>query len=104
MTRRSFLRRLGTTLLALAAACLPAIALAQSALIDGQVIKVDEAARKITLRHGAFKKFDMDEPMTMVYAVRDPAMLKLVKAGDKVKFDAERINGQFTITVMQKVR
>ncbi len=74
------------------------------ALVDGQVMKVDEPAKKITLKHGPFKKFDMDEPMTMVYAVKDPAMLKSVKAGDKVKFDAERINGQFTITVLQKVK
>jgi Cu(I)/Ag(I) efflux system protein CusF len=36
----------------------------------------------------------MDEPMTMVFRVQDPAMLKQIKVGDKVKFDADRISGQ----------
>ena len=77
---------------------------AQSALTDGQVTKIDAKQDKITLRHGPMKKFDMDEGMTMVFRVQDPAMLKQVKVGDKVKFDAERINGQFTVTKIQKVK
>jgi Cu/Ag efflux protein CusF len=78
--------------------------LAQSLLVDGQVTKVDTAAGKITIRHGPFKKFDMDDPMTMVYPVQDPAMLKAVKPGDRVKFDADNINGQITITKLQKTK
>jgi Cu/Ag efflux protein CusF len=74
------------------------------ALVDGQVTKVDESAGKITLRHGPMKKFDMDDGMTMVFRAADPAMLKAVKAGDKVKFDADKINGQFTLTKIQKVK
>ena len=74
------------------------------ALTDGQVTKVDESAGKITLRHGPMKKFDMDDGMTMVFRAADPAMLKAVKAGDKVKFDADKINGQFTLTKIQKVK
>ena len=81
----------------------PYAAIAQ-ALIDGQVTKVDEAAGKITLKHGAIKKFDMDDGMTMVFRAADPAMLKTVKAGDKVKFDADKINGQFTVTKIQKAK
>ncbi len=102
-TRRTFALHAAAGLLALSLASPPQGVRAQ-ALVDGQVVKVDEPAKKITIKHGPFKKFDMDEPMTMVYAVKDPAMLKTVKAGDKVKFDAERINGQFTITIIQKVR
>jgi Cu/Ag efflux protein CusF len=49
---------------------------AQDAMVDGQVTKIDEAQGKITLRHGPLKKLDMDEPMTMVFRVQDPAMLK----------------------------
>ena len=64
----------------------PLSASAQSAAIDGQVTKVDESAGKITIKHGPLKKFDMNEPMTMVFRAQDPAMLKAVKAGDKVKF------------------
>jgi Cu(I)/Ag(I) efflux system periplasmic protein CusF len=40
--------------------------------------------------------------MTMVYAVGDPALLAAVKAGDKIKFDAEQVNGQFTVTKIEK--
>jgi Cu(I)/Ag(I) efflux system periplasmic protein CusF len=78
--------------------------LAQSELTDGQVTKIDESAAKITIKHGPMKKFDMDEGMTMVYHVQDPAMLKAVKAGDKVKFDAEQVNGQFTVTKIEKAK
>jgi Cu(I)/Ag(I) efflux system periplasmic protein CusF len=46
----------------------------------------------------------MNEGMTMVFRVQDPATLKQVKVGDKIRFDADRINGQFTVTKIQKVR
>jgi len=77
---------------------------AQSELIDGQVTKVDPSAGKITIKHGPLKKFEMDDGMTMVFRAADPAMLKTVKAGDKVKFVPERINGQFTVTRIQKAK
>ena len=82
-------------------AAVPQLTHAQAGLTDGEVTKVDESARKITLRHGPMKKLDM-EAMTMVYAVQDPIMLKQVKAGDKVKFDADRISGQLTVTKIQR--
>jgi Cu(I)/Ag(I) efflux system periplasmic protein CusF len=77
-------------------------AFAQSGLVDGQVTKIDESAGKVTLRHGPIKKLEMDEGMTMVFRIQDPAMLKGVKVGDKVKFDADRVDGQFTVTKLQK--
>jgi len=73
-------------------------------LISGTVTKVDESAGKITLKHGPIKKLDMDEGMTMVFRAADPAMLKTVKAGDKVKFDADKVNGQFTVTRIEKAK
>jgi Cu/Ag efflux protein CusF len=84
--------------------CLALPAAAQSDLVDGVVTKVDESAGKITIKHGPLKKFDMDDGMTMVFRAGEPAMLKAVKAGDKVKFVPERINGQFTVTRIQKSR
>lgn len=81
----------------------PFAALGQGDLVDGQVTKVDASAGKITIKHGPLKKFDM-EAMTMVFRAADPAMLKAVKAGDKVKFDADKINGQFTVTKIQKAK
>jgi Cu(I)/Ag(I) efflux system protein CusF len=77
---------------------------AQSSLIDGQVTKVDQSAGKITIKHGPIKKLGMDAGMTMVYKAQDPAMLKAVKAGDKVKFDAEDVNGQSTVTKIEKAK
>jgi len=89
-----------TGILALATVALPQTTTAQMA--DGQVTKIDESAGKITLKHGPLKKLDMDEPMTMVFKVQDPAMLKQVKVGDKVKFEADRVNGQITVTKIEK--
>ena len=82
----------------------PPAAAQSSDYVSGQVTKIDESAGKITIKHGPLKKFGMDEGMTMVFRAADPAMLKSVKAGDKVKFDADRINDQFTLTKIQKAK
>jgi Cu/Ag efflux protein CusF len=68
-----------------------------AALSDGEVRKVDKDAKKITIKHGPLANLDMP-PMTMVFQVKDPAMLEQVKAGDKVKFQAEKIAGGYLIT------
>jgi Cu/Ag efflux protein CusF len=86
------------------AICAAPLAFAQQGLIDGQVTKVDQSAAKITIKHGPIPKLDMDVGMTMVFAVADPKMLSTVKAGDRIKFDAERVNGQLTVTKVQKAR
>jgi Cu(I)/Ag(I) efflux system protein CusF len=77
---------------------------ADSATADGEVKKIDAAAGKISIRHGPVKKFDMEDPMTMIYRVKDPSILKTVKVGDKVKFDADRENGVFTVTKIEKAK
>jgi Cu/Ag efflux protein CusF len=77
---------------------------AQAASIGGEVKKIDESAGKITLKHGPAKSLGMDEPMTMVYRVRDPAVLKQVKVGDKVSFEAEEAASGYTVTKMQKAK
>jgi Cu(I)/Ag(I) efflux system periplasmic protein CusF len=77
---------------------------AQSPLADGQVIKIDAAAGKITIKHGPLQQFGMDEGMTMVYRAADPSMLTAVKAGDKIKFAPDRVNGQFTVTKIEKAK
>ncbi len=92
------------TALALSAFALPQAANAQAETINGQVTKVDASAGKITIKHGPIKKFDMDEGMTMVFRASDPAMLKAVKAGDKVMFEADKVNGQFTVMKIQKAK
>ena len=77
---------------------------AASTVAEGEVRKVDKDAQKITVRHGPIPDLDMPKPMTMVYRVKDPAMLEKVKAGDKVKFEAENIAGAFTITKIEPMR
>ena len=70
---------------------------AMESLSEGEVRKVDKDAEKITVRHGPLPNLDMPA-MTMVFRVKDAAMLDKVKAGDKVKFRAEKVGGAFTIT------
>lgn len=97
--------RLSTVILAsgLAISSCP-LAFAQGDLVDGQVTKVDQSAGKISIKHGPIKKLDMEGGMTMVFKAQDPAMLKQVKAGDKVRFEADRVNGQITVTKIQKAK
>ena len=77
---------------------------AQDAAISGEVKKIDEGAGKITLKHGPARSLGMDEPMTMVYRVKDPAVLKQVKVGDKVTFEAEEAASGYTVTRLQKAK
>jgi len=98
------MRNVRTLIFALALGATSQAAAAQTSLIDGQVTKVDQSAGKITIKHGPIKKLGMDEGMTMVFKAQDPAMLKAVKAGDKVKFDADQVNGQFTVTKIERTK
>ena len=75
---------------------------AYAQMVDGEVTKVDESAGKITIKHGPMKKFDMEDGMTMVFRANDPAILKQVKPGDKIKFEADKVNGQFTVMKVEK--
>ncbi|MGY4280961.1 Cu/Ag efflux protein CusF [Bradyrhizobium sp. LM2.7] len=77
---------------------------AQAASVNGEVKKIDEGAGKITLKHGPAKNLGMDEPMTMVYRVKDPAVLKQVKVGDKVTFEAEEAAAGYTVTKIEKAK
>lgn len=79
------------------------IAAADNAPSEGEVRKVDPAAKKITIKHGELKNLDMPA-MTMVFQVRDPAMLEQVKPGDKVKFRADKVNGLFTVMEVEVVK
>lgn len=72
-------------------------------MADGEVRKIDKDARKITLRHGEIKNLDMPA-MTMVFQVKDPAMLDKVQAGDKVRFKAEKVGGAFTVTAIEPAK
>ncbi|WP_445504400.1 copper-binding protein [Microvirga sp. G4-2] len=70
-------------------------------MVTGTVEKVDPSAGKITIDHGPIPNLNMD-PMTMVFRIQDPAVLKGVKAGDKVRFQADRVNGQLSVVRIQR--
>jgi len=73
-------------------------------LTAGEVRKVDKEARKITIKHGEIKSLDMP-PMTMVFQVKDGALLDKVKAGDNVRFTAEKnAAGAFVVTDIQAAK
>ena len=69
-------------------------------MTDGEIRKVDMENKKITIKHGEIKNLDMPG-MTMVFQVKDAAMLDKVKAGDKVKFSADKIGGAIVVTDIQ---
>ena len=98
-----FAAMLALTLALLLTALTPNSAHAQ-AVIDGVVTKVDTSAGKITIRHGPIKKLDMDESMTMIFTAKDAGLLSNVKAGDKIKFDAENVKGQYIVTAIEKAK
>jgi Cu(I)/Ag(I) efflux system protein CusF len=74
-----------------------------AAMAEGEVRKVDKDAKKLTIKHGPLQNLDMPA-MTMVFQVGDPAMLDQVKAGDKVRFQAEKVGSAFTVTKIEPAR
>jgi Cu/Ag efflux protein CusF len=76
-------------------------AFAQGAMTDGEVRKIDTATGRITLKHGEIKSLDMP-PMTMVFRIKDPGQLSKLQVGDRVRFAAEKIDGNYTITSIAK--
>jgi len=76
---------------------------AAQGMSQAEVRKVDKDAGKLTLKHGPIPNLEMP-PMTMVFRVKEAGMLDAVKAGDKVSFQAEKINGQYTVTRIQPAK
>jgi Cu/Ag efflux protein CusF len=101
---------------ALACGLVPAVALAADApakpeakakasapLTEGEVKKVDRETKKVTIKHGPIENLKMP-PMTMVFRVKDPAMLDGLDAGTKVRFRAEEADGGYLVTRLQKAK
>ena len=79
-------------------------AAAQSATkIDGEIRKVDKAAGKLTIKHGDIKAMGMP-PMTMMFPVKDKALLDKVKEGDKVLFALASEGGNMVVTAIEPVK
>jgi Cu/Ag efflux protein CusF len=80
-------------------------ALSQTVLptADAEIRKIDVENKKITLKHGEIKNLDMPG-MTMVFKVKDVALLESVKVGDKVIFTADKIDGSYTVMSIDKAK
>lgn len=72
-------------------------------MADGEIRRIDMASKKITIKHGVIKSLDMPG-MTMVFQVKDPALLDKIKTGDKVRFRAEKANGAMVVTEMEPAK
>jgi Cu/Ag efflux protein CusF len=87
-----------------AAAPSPASAPAQAnPWAEGEVRRVDRAGSKLTLRHGDIEVLGMP-PMTMVFQVRDPALLDRAAVGDKVRFMAAYEGGVYLVKDLQPLK
>ncbi|GMV46584.1 MAG: hypothetical protein AMXMBFR66_19820 [Pseudomonadota bacterium] len=84
-----------------AAAVLAPTARAQAPQTAGEVLKIDKPGARITLKHGEIRNLGMPA-MTMVFRVRDPRLLDGVAVGDRVRFTADKVDGNFTVTALVK--
>ena len=64
-------------------------------LATGRVVAVDPAAGRITLEHRPLPL--LPEGGVRVFAVEDPAILKGLSAGDRVRFDVERDGPRYVL-------
>ena len=73
---------------------------ASDSMTDGEVKKIDPDNGKVTLKHGDIKSLDMPG-MTMVFTVRDKALLDKTRVGAKVRIQVVSENGQMVVTELQ---
>src|SRR6266487_7088980 len=66
----------------------------------GEVTKIDKVAGKITVKHGPLISLRM-AAATTDFRVKDPAMLNLVKEGDRINFSVDKVNGAIFVTQLE---
>jgi Cu(I)/Ag(I) efflux system periplasmic protein CusF len=69
-------------------------------MADGEIKKIDKDNKKLTIKHGEIKNLDMPG-MTMVFQVKDAAMIDGVKVGDKIRFAAEKGATGYVVSEIQ---
>jgi Cu(I)/Ag(I) efflux system protein CusF len=74
---------------------------APSGPVRGEVRRIDAAANKVTLKHGPIRELELPA-MTLVYVVQDPKLLDNLKAGDTVRFTADKVDGRYTVLSISK--
>lgn len=78
----------------------PTGAAAAAQMTTGELRKVDTEQGKLTIKHEPIANLDMPA-MTMVFRAAKPEMLKDLKPGDKIQFNAESIGGAIVVTHIQ---
>lgn len=91
------MKKTGILLVAAAAFGLGVAVASAQEYTSGEVTKIDEKQKKLTIRHEELKSLEMPA-MTMVFVVAEDSMIEEVEVGQKIEFTAERINGRITIT------
>jgi Cu(I)/Ag(I) efflux system protein CusF len=91
------------TLALLVAGVAPLAAIAATDMTDAEVRKVDKENGKVTLKHGEIASLQMPA-MTMVFRVKDAAVLDKLRVGDKVKFKAEQVDGAIVATAIEPAK
>jgi len=81
----------------------PAASASAAEMTEGEVRKVDKAAKKLTIKHGEIKNLGMPA-MTMVFQLKDDALMDTLKAGDKIRFMAEQAPDGLVVTELQLAR
>ncbi|ART56284.1 copper-binding protein [Acidovorax carolinensis] len=72
-------------------------------MTDGEVRKIDKDAGKITIKHGEIKHMEMPG-MTMVFVVKDKALLDKTAIGAKIQFMVMSESGQMVVTDIQPTK
>lgn len=89
--------------LAAASVWVSALAAAADDLAEGTVKKIDAPTQRIMLAHGPIANIGMGA-MTMMFKVKDPALLKPLKEGDKVRFRVEDLGGTYTVVRIEAAK
>lgn len=94
---------LATTAVAITTSFVGTVFADEADMTNAEVRKVDKDAKKITLKHEDIKSLDMPG-MTMVFQVKDAALLDKAKAGDKIKFKVIKDGGAYVVTEIQPAK
>lgn len=76
---------------------------ASASMTDGEIKKVDQSTGKVTIKHGEIKHMDMPG-MTMVFVVKDKALLDKTAIGAKIQFMVMSESGQMVVTDIQPTK
>lgn len=70
---------------------------AAASLSSAEVLKVYPKEKRVLLKHGPIPNIGMGA-MTMEFGLQDPKMLVALKPGDKVRFAADQVKGEYVVT------